>query len=77
MNSRLFAVFDGHGGNRCAEYCRQNLEYFLADKFGTTNNIQNAIKEAFSKLDFQFCALAQKNGVQDGSTCVMALVEQN
>ena len=25
----LFAVFDGHGGSKCSEFCRENLEKHL------------------------------------------------
>jgi serine/threonine protein phosphatase PrpC len=50
-NSGLFAVFDGHGGNKCAEYCRQNLEAFVAERLGRSGDIHQDIKEAFSRLD--------------------------
>ena len=48
---QIFAVYDGHGGNQCAEYLNEHLHnnIILHPKF--PNNVQQAIMEGSSRTD--------------------------
>ncbi len=47
LDSSIFAVFDGHGGSRAAQFCKDNLIRHLVsdDHFGT--DMAMAMKNAF------------------------------
>ena len=46
-----FAIFDGHNGDHCAEYLRQNLLQFIYTNPNFPKNIEKSIREAFIKAD--------------------------
>ena len=47
----FFAIFDGHNGDHCAEFLRQNLLQYIYTNPNFPNNIEMSIKEAFSEID--------------------------
>ena len=50
----LFAVFDGHGGNEVANFCRDNLVQVLKSTNSFINGFyEAALVETFAKLDEQ------------------------
>ena len=49
-----FAIFDGHNGDHCAEFLRQNLLYFIYTNPYFPKNIERSIKEAFIKADEEY-----------------------
>ena len=49
-----FAIFDGHAGNRCAEYLRENLLKLICSNIYFPENIPEAIRYGFEKADEQF-----------------------
>ena len=49
-----FAIFDGHGGFKSAEYLRDNLLNLICTNKNFPNNINLAIKESFKKADETF-----------------------
>ena len=46
-----FGVFDGHAGNKCAEFLRDNLLNYICNNNFFPNDIPNAIKYGFKKID--------------------------
>ena len=46
-----FAIFDGHAGNKCAEYLRENLLRLICSNKFFPENIPEAIKYGFEKAD--------------------------
>lgn len=73
-----FALFDGHGGPRCAEFCSQNLVRIL-DDCSKGKDLENAtavsqwIEQAVSQLEAEFLKLCAENDLADGSTLVLAV----
>jgi protein phosphatase 1L len=86
----LYAVFDGHGGSRAAEFCKENIENTFRE---TTQTMKEAITEAdnqelvedskiaksmlfkaMCELDKNFLKLAQAQSLSDGTTAVIALM---
>ena len=49
-----FAIFDGHNGDHCAEYLRQNLLQFIYTNPNFPKNIERSIREAFIKADEEY-----------------------
>ena len=46
-----FAIFDGHAGNKCAEYLRENLLKLICSNSYFPENIPEAIRFGFEKAD--------------------------
>ena len=73
-DSSLYGVFDGHGGYRASQYCREVLlQYILADKDFLNDPVQ-AMRTSFFKTDAEFSAQAKVKMFSDGTTAVVALV---
>jgi serine/threonine protein phosphatase PrpC len=68
------AIFDGHGGNRAATYCSENLHKQIINHKLLFTDLHNALKESFLATDDEFLDLAQKNNMYDGSTAIVAIV---
>ncbi len=70
----LYGVFDGHGGYRASQYCKERLlQYINADE-NFPNNIESAIKSGFYKIDAEFSANAKLKLLSDGSTALVACI---
>ena len=75
-----FAIFDGHAGNKCAEYLRENLLRLICSNKYFPENIPEAIKLGFEKADEYFLNnYAMVNGqLKDNSgTCGLILLIVN
>ena len=75
-----FAIFDGHAGNKCAEYLRENLLKLICSNKYFPDNIPEAIKFGFEKADEYFLNnYAMINGqLKDNSgTCGLILLIVN
>ena len=75
-----FAIFDGHAGNKCAEYLRENLLRLICSNKYFPENIPEAIKYGFEKADEYFLNnIAMINGqLKDNSgTCGLILLIVN
>ncbi|XP_076884774.1 putative protein phosphatase 2C 14 [Bidens hawaiensis] len=71
----FFGVYDGHGGNKAAEYVSKNLHAYvfdMLDKCSENTSIQEALKAAFMKTDDEFL----KQGLESGACCVTALIKE-
>ena len=47
----FFGIFDGHNGDHCAEFLRQNLLQYIYTNPNFPKNIEKSIKEAFIQAD--------------------------
>ena len=75
-----FAIFDGHAGNKCAEYLRENLLKLICSNKYFPDSIPEAIKFGFEKADEYFLNnYAMINGqLKDNSgTCGLILLIVN
>ena len=75
-----FAVFDGHAGNKCAEYLRENLLKLICSYIHFPENIPEAIRYGFEKADEQFlnnCAMVNGQLKDNSGTCGLILLLVN
>ena len=75
-----FAIFDGHAGNKCAEYLRENLLRLICSNKFFPDNIPEAIKYGFEKADeFFLNNYAMLNGqlIDNSGTCGLILLIVN
>jgi len=69
-----FAVFDGHGGARAAEFCGERLCGLLAAEL--SNEPADALKRALAKLEEEWLAVARAEELMDGTTAAVALLDR-
>lgn len=71
----LYGVFDGHGGSRAAQYCKEHLlQHASKDPRLLKVDPKEVLTNAFFRTDAEFSALARQFGFNDGTTAVAALV---
>ena len=71
-----FSVFDGHGGNKCAEFLRDNLLKLICENDYFPNDVERAIKYGFSEADKLFLETTTKNGelIDNSGSCGLLLL---
>ena len=72
-----FGVFDGHAGNKCAEFMRDNLLIYICNNEYFPNDIQNAIKYGFKKIDEDYLknhAFIDNKLVDNSGSCGLILL---
>ena len=75
-NTFFFAVYDGHGGNGCSLYLKENLHNFIKTfSKDSLNEAINLVEENYIKNE----ALNEKGELKDpsGSCGIIALIQQN
>ena len=68
-------VYDGHGGVKAAEFCRDKLPEYVGRYIAAGKGIEEALKLAFQMLDREFLNIARKGGLKSGAVltvCVFA-----
>ncbi|CAD5212219.1 unnamed protein product [Bursaphelenchus okinawaensis] len=83
----LVALFDGHAGSKCAEYCSKNLvkilEKHVKNAGSSFEAVQKGIKkvfvDTFKQLDDEFLILARRSNrkLKDGCTATVVLLIDN
>ena len=76
-NISYFGIFDGHGGDKCSKFLKNNLDKFLFNSKYFPSNIKESIRDAFDKIEKQFSLHAIKNGKlvdKSGSCALIALI---
>jgi protein phosphatase 1L len=73
-DSSVYAVFDGHGGDKAAQYCKDNLLRNVLAHKAFDDQVAMALRSAFAQTDNDFSALARENNMTDGTTAVVATV---
>ena len=76
----FFGIYDGHGGNKCSEYLRDNLHKLILNDINFPENVELAIKNGFKNAENNFFnefALDQtdKNNILDRSgSCAVTIL---
>ena len=75
-NFYFFGVYDGHGGNGCSLYLKNNLHKYIK------NFSKESIKEAISEIEEKFLkyeAVDEKGEIKDqsGSCGIIAMIQEN
>ena len=76
----FFGVFDGHAGNKCAEFLRDNLINYIVKNNFFPKDIPNAIKAGFKKIDEDYLSKHAfiNNKLEDNSgSCALILLLVN
>lgn len=66
----IFSLFDGHAGNKCCDFLRDNFHLYLIRSSLFPKDIEGAISETFSKLENDFLsnyAISEDNYLLDKS----------
>lgn len=76
----FFAVFDGHGGSRTAEFCSQHLAEFMfkcLDRDTGGEITAEAVSRAFAEFDWMLCSYKdeRRKHMSCGSTGTVVLVD--
>jgi serine/threonine protein phosphatase PrpC len=72
----VWAVFDGHGGDQVAEFCK---EHFIPEVINTVNwslpdeELHKAICEAYVAFDYQCMTIQKDSGGNPGTTAIVAV----
>lgn len=75
----FFGIFDGHGGQACADYLRDNLYDYIIQTPDFPSNIEQAIQIGFDRCEKAIKGLfAKRNKLnKSGSCAVVAFVVNN
>uniref|UniRef100_A0A7S0J6S1 PPM-type phosphatase domain-containing protein n=1 Tax=Calcidiscus leptoporus TaxID=127549 RepID=A0A7S0J6S1_9EUKA len=73
---RFYAVYDGHGGERAACFATETMHKCLikSKAFQSRDHIK-ALEQAFLDVENQFLRIAEREGLSDGTTALVALIE--
>ena len=82
LNISYFAIFDGHSGNQCSDFLRENMHNYIFHSPFFPSNMVKATKEAFTKAEDTFKSIAYdstKNELLDksGSCALIMLIINN
>jgi protein phosphatase 1L len=69
----FFAVYDGHGGSKCAQYASLHLHELIL-KHNVQEGPINALTEGYKELDRLWLELAAHHNWDDGSTAISCLI---
>lgn len=71
----FFAVYDGHGGSKCADFLRDNLHQFIISNPNFPFNANEAILAGFRQAEQHFLNLARQGEIIDKSgSCALVVV---
>ena len=76
-NISYFGVFDGHGGDKCSKFLKNNLDNILFNTPTFPNNPIESIRLAFLGAESEFSRFAIQNGNlvdKSGSCALIALI---
>lgn len=75
-NISLYGVFDGHGGSRASDFCVEFLLKNVSEDPTYPNKPEAALVNGFLKTDAQFLEIAKSGYFDDGTTAVVAMIEE-
>lgn len=74
-NSAIFSIFDGHGGNSCCHFLKDNLHNAILEELDIEGLLISSVKPIYQKLDQQYQDL--NNGPEhsiSGSCAITAII---
>ena len=76
-----FAIFDGHGGEECSEFLKNNYMNYLVENANFPFDIKLSMIESFQKIEDDFFKLKCKDNLEDsdksGSCALVSLIFDN
>ena len=79
----FFGLYDGHGGERCADFLKDHLHSFIINDSNFPIDVKEAIKNGFERAEKDFLSIAvdptNKNVLNDDSgscACVIIIVDK-
>ena len=54
LNISYFSIFDGHSGNKCSDFLKENLDGYLFNSSFFPSDVDKAIRESFKKAEDNF-----------------------
>ena len=72
-----FGIFDGHGGDKCGQFLKENLDGILFNQTMFPNNVIKSTTEAFKFAESKFKSFAVQKGKlidKSGSCALIALI---
>jgi len=81
-NISYFSIFDGHSGNKCSDFLKQNLHLYLFNSSFFPNEPLKAIRESFKKAEDTFRGIAYDSNMnvlkdKSGSCALVMLIINN
>jgi len=74
----FYAVYDGHGGHRAASFAAEKMHGFLTrTKAFKGRDLLTALQQAFHDCETEFIQIAGREGLRDGTTAIVALVQDD
>ncbi|XP_050069985.1 probable protein phosphatase 2C T23F11.1 [Anopheles maculipalpis] len=73
----FFAVYDGHGGAKVAEYAGKHLHKYITSRPEYVDNVKHALKQGFLDLDEAMLSNEALREQMSGSTAVVVLIKDN
>lgn len=70
----FYGLYDGHGGDRCAEFLKQNLHEYILKDSNLHIDPKNVIMKAFIKAENSFIEEAKRNGLDRSGSCVIIIL---
>ena len=70
----IYAVFDGHAGYQCSQFCADWLSAYFVRKYSISHDIPSALFATFKQLDRDFMETNKKDGT---TACVAVLSGHN
>jgi hypothetical protein len=54
LNISYFSIFDGHSGNKCSDFLKENLDGYLFNSSFFPSDVDKAVRESFKKAEDNF-----------------------
>jgi len=74
VQTHFFGIYDGHRNSYVSEYLQKNLHNVVQNSTKISSQPQNAIKEAFCKIDKEVLKNQQSLNIQGGSTALCGYI---
>eukprot|EP00607_Mallomonas_marina_P003827 CAMPEP_0182431034 /NCGR_PEP_ID=MMETSP1167-20130531/45832_1 /TAXON_ID=2988 /ORGANISM="Mallomonas Sp, Strain CCMP3275" /LENGTH=272 /DNA_ID=CAMNT_0024616883 /DNA_START=265 /DNA_END=1083 /DNA_ORIENTATION=- len=74
IDSSLYAVYDGHGGAKAAQFCKDKLLKYVVEDICFQEDSSRALTNAFHRTENEFLEIARRFNLMDGSTAVVSLI---
>jgi protein phosphatase 1L len=73
-DSSLYGVFDGHGGAKASQFCKDFLLQTVVKDPDFPKDVAKALSRTFFKIDADFSAKARIQMLTDGTTATVAAI---